>query len=152
MMVVGCEDDDNDNGNTNVITNTNPKTLLLNGIPIGLRSGSFGYEWDIDLGIFYTGTAPEQALQMQGYVAGTYADNDIEFIYGTSGTTTFSMKIPLYVGATRWTGNGKYDVYAVFENYNDDSVRYFRFSSVDFNSDTTTLSFTNATELFPNLD
>jgi len=145
MTVVGCDDDSTSGGSTV------PKMLLLNGIPIELSSGSFGHGWDIDLGLFIAGTAPEQTLQMQGYVAGTYADNDIEFIYGTSGTTTFSMKIPLYVGTTRWTGSGKYDVYAVFENYNNNSARYFRFGSVDFNSETTTLSFTNATELFPNL-
>ncbi|WP_461255612.1 hypothetical protein [Treponema sp. R80B11-R83G3] len=139
MTVFGCEDDSpNKNGNSD------PKTLIINGIPIEFVAGELHEDWDIDLGLFVVGTAPEQALMMEGFVAGTYSDDDIEIMYGPAAV---SMKIPLYVASARWTGNGKYDIYVLFENWYSDETRAFKLSTVNFVSETTTVSFSNFTEL-----
>jgi predicted small secreted protein len=71
----------------------------------------------IGIGIFPAGTAPEQALQMTGIVAGALNDGgDDDDITLSDGSEPYTATAELYAfeGGDfpyRWTGSGTYDVY-----------------------------------------
>jgi hypothetical protein len=136
MMVVGCDD-----GSTS--GSSDPKTLVITNVPVNVYSyaSSGGL-----LGVFTAGTTVTQALNETGLVAGAYMNNpDISSVLSGG---NYRLSIPLYTpsGSTRWTGSGKYDVYVVL---NGGGGHYYKASSVNISSETTTISFGNATEVFP---
>jgi hypothetical protein len=132
LVLTGCEEDKE---------NTDPKTLVISGIPATVYEyASLGGH----IGIFTAGTTPEEALLQTGVVAGASLQND-DVTHTDS--APYTLTIPLYLidSEDRWTGNGTYDIYVRL--YNGSVYHYYKASSVNFSSGTTTVSFSSATEI-----
>jgi hypothetical protein len=140
MTVIGC-----DNGSTGG-GNTDPKAIVVQNIPATvLVNGQSPYSATSRLGVFSAGTTLQQAQTLTNIVAGAYLDNgDIT----VTGSGPYSLIIPLYKSdnSGRWTGSGTYDVYVVLTG---SGGHYYKASSVNISSGTTTISFSNVTEVFP---
>jgi len=130
MTVIGCD-------NTGGIDD--PKTLVVRNIPANVYAYANYYS---QLGVYPTGTTTQQAISMTGLVAGAYLTNsDIS----VAGSGPYTVTIPLYnvSGNTRWIGNGTYDIYVRLGSH------YYKANSVNISSGTTTISFSDTTEVFP---
>jgi hypothetical protein len=139
MSVVGCDPTSNDstNGGSGV-----QKTLIVQNIPANIYAyGSYGGQ----IGIFSAGTTPQQAMTLTGIVAGADLSN-LDIIVVGSGP--YTLTIPLYNinDNSRWTGSGTFDIYVVL---NGGGGHYYKASSVNITSGTTTVPFNSATEVFP---
>jgi hypothetical protein len=121
-------------------------TLIIQGIPANVFA--YGEEGG-EIGVFPFGTTPEQAMSYIGIVAEASLSNDgIEV--GTNGST-YELTIPLYDCISKnydvpWTGSGTFTVYVVLFGGGE---HYYKASPVSIASGTTTISFNNATEVFP---
>jgi hypothetical protein len=139
MTVIGC-----DNGSTGG-GNTDPKALVIQSVPASiLVNGQNSYSATSQLGVFSAGTTLQQALALTNIVAGAYLDNgDIT----VTGSGPYSLLIPLYKSdnSGRWTGSGTYDVYVVLTG---GGGHYYKASSVNISSGTTTIPFSSVTEVF----
>jgi len=119
------------------------RTLVITNVPADVYE--IAYYYGGSLGVFPVGITTQQALNWTGVVAGAYLDNDDILI---SGYGPYTISIPLYtLSNSQWTGSGTYDV--CLELYGDGG-HYYKASSVSFSSATTTISFINAQEIFPN--
>jgi hypothetical protein len=134
--------DNNNNDNNNNNSNNAAKTLAITNIPDWLME-----EADHDgglLGLYEAGTTVAQAANMQKLVAGADLGDAV-----ISGSGPFKATVPLIDLKTDkpWTGSGTFDVYvAVWGEYDD---YYYKAASINFTSATTTVSFTNATRVYP---
>jgi fibronectin type 3 domain-containing protein len=85
--------------------NTDPKTLEITDLVI---TGIDIAQSDIEVGIFPTGTSPEQALSWTDIIVAGALVSDVTL----SGS---SVTVPLYSASSdfesRWTGSGTYDIY-----------------------------------------
>jgi hypothetical protein len=117
-----------------------PKTLVIQNIPTGV------YYYGADggqIGVFQSGTTPQQALALTGLVAGADLSNGDIII---SGSGPYTITAPLYNvnNTNRWTGSGTYDIYVIL---NGGGGHYYRAVSVNISSGTTNINFTSATEI-----
>jgi hypothetical protein len=132
LVLAGC-----DNGTTE---DNDPKTLIVQNIPANVYAyGQAGGQ----IGIFTDGTTPQQAMSMTGIVAGADLSNgDIT----VSGSGPYTLTIPLYniTDNNRWTGSGTFTVYVAL---NGGGGHFYRANSVSITSGTTTVPFSNATEV-----
>jgi len=133
-------------GTTN--KNTDEKSIVVKNIPNNIfrQSGHVIF-------ITYAGTSPEQAftddwgdnyhLSYKNFVAeGDYDDSSYE------GTESINLTVPIYKQyGDRWTGSGVYDIYVYF--YTNPRWQYFKFSSVNINSEKTELLFSNGEQVYP---
>jgi hypothetical protein len=134
LVLAGC-----DNGTTE---NNDPKTLIVQNIPANVFAyGQYGGQ----IGIFNDGTTPQQAISMTGIVAGADLSNGDIIV---SGSGPYTLTLPLYNinDNNRWTGSGTFTVYVVL---NGGGGHYYRANSVSITSGTTTVPFSNATEVSP---
>jgi hypothetical protein len=122
------------------------KTLVINNIPATVYYyGADGGE----IGVLPAGLSLEAAFQGQEdlAVAGVTFDNSgVEISLNGS---TYTLRAPLHLigsSSAPWTGSGTYDVYVVLYG---GGMHYYKLSSVNFSSATTTLSFSSGTEIFP---
>jgi hypothetical protein len=117
-------------------------TLTIQDIPANV----FAYGQDGgNIGVFSSGTTPEQALSMTGLVAGGDLSNSD--IIPNNGT--YTVIVPLYNVTTErpWTENGAFAVFVALGDMNSGNAHFYSASSVTFSSGTATLSFNNATEV-----
>jgi hypothetical protein len=82
---------------------------------------------------------------MTGIVAGADLSNEDIIVAGSG---PYTLTIPLYNinNNNRWTGSGTYDIYV---ELNGSGGHYYKASSVNISSGTTTIPFSSATEVFP---
>jgi hypothetical protein len=135
MTVVGCDDGSTNGGSAQ-------KTLIVQNIPANVFAyGQYGGL----LGVFSTGTTSQQAMSMTNLVAGADLNNNDIIVAGNG---PYTMTVPLYNinNDNRWTGSGTFDVYVVL---NGGGGHYYKASSVNITSGTTTVSFSSATEVYP---
>jgi hypothetical protein len=112
--------------------NTDPKTLEISGFSDGqISQGQSG----IAIGIFLSGTSPQEAISWTGIVARASYDGVIRF-----GKTT--LTVPLYSTSSAyqdvWIGSGSYDVYLIMGS--GDNTGYYRKRYVAFSSALTRVS------------
>jgi hypothetical protein len=134
MTVVGCDEGSNGGGN-------NEKTLIIQNIPA--KAFAYGESGGL-IGVFPTGTTPEQAMMLTGLVAGADLENFDIIVVGNG---PYTMTVPLYdINYNRWTGKGTFDIYVAL---NGGGEHYYRVSSVNISSETTYIPFSSGTEIFP---
>jgi hypothetical protein len=132
MTVVGCDDSSTSEGEE--------KTIIIQNIPANVFA--YGQRGGL-IGVFPSGTTPEQAMGLTGVVAGAYLTNEDIIVIGTG---PYTMTIPLYNinNNNRWTGQGTYDIYV---NLYGGGGHYYKATSVNISSGTTTIPFSSATEV-----
>jgi hypothetical protein len=129
------------NSATDVTSGNSAKTLVIQSIPASVYAyGQNGGQ----IGIFPSGTTPQQAMSYTGIIAGADLSNgDIK----VTGSGPYTLIIPLYDTSdySRWTGSGTFTVYVVLNG----GPHYYRANSVSISSGTTTIPFSSATEVSP---
>jgi hypothetical protein len=124
------------------------KTLVLTGISATV----FGYASEGGgIGVFPVGTTPQQALAQTGIVAGAGLEQEDVVVSPTPPASgPYTITIPLYTvddepGDERWTGSGPYDIYVMLDD--GETEHYYKASSVNFSSATTTVPFGSASAI-----
>ena len=129
--IIGC-----DNGTTK----ESGKVLVVKDIPNAVFKNT---GLDAQIGLFNVGTTLLQAQSLAGFVAGSYLY--AQGVNVVTGVVTYTVSIPLYkLDNTKWDGSGTYDIYVDLDNGS-----YYKVSSVNFSSGTTTVSFSSATLVTP---
>jgi len=132
FSMIGCKDDDGGN--------TDPKTLVLTMPNANQNTPLSGFQ----LGVFPVGTTLAQAQARTGIVAGTLSAGTQSF-----DADSVTLTLPLYNinDDTRWTGNGTYDIYAMYMDVVSGGFRSYKKGSVNFSSATTYITMTASDEV-----
>ena len=119
-------------------------TLIIQNLPIAVYNYALAGG---QLGIYPTGTTPQQAYSATGLVAGN--DNLLGTDITVIGSGPYSLLIPIYTlnaAGVRWNGRGTFDVYVILYG---GGGHYYKGSSINFSSATTTVDFDiDAEEVF----
>jgi hypothetical protein len=128
--------------------NTDPKTLVITGIPVNPIDAGGG----IQIGIFPAGTTREQAFFGTGVIAD--ASSHVGTIsVAPGGGSSYTATAELYVVSdnqittNRWTGSGTYSIYWMVRS--EDSGKLYGAPDIPFTSATTLVDETSFSEIVP---
>jgi len=137
MTIVGCDDDSSGEDG-----NTDPKTLVIQNIPINTYNEISYSSHNIGISLFITGTTTQQMQSLIGFVAGAYMSNNDINVINTTGSVT--VTIPLRkLDNNRWTGNGTYDIILTSDISNGINGTMYKASSINFSSEITSVLYSS---------